>query len=214
MGGLIGRRGSRGSFLIWHVFLIWGKRENFSEVRPPYKPRQERRQFLLTLLRCNCSCIFCQEDGENENDLAFYEEFAKMDKEVTELKSDREDFLKKLETHLHEQSYSSSKCRMEVDLHKKMYKLGKEKSVTPSFLFESLEFGIDAAICGVSSAKKEGNQESKKAFVQDCENFLKTAKKFGKILGNDQLAQSLGCEIEEFKELLENLSGISIVWKL
>ena len=66
---------------------------------------------------------------------------------------------------------------MEVDLHRKMYKLGQEKSVTPTVLFESLEFGIEAAICGISSAKKEGNQESKKAFTQDCENFLKTAKK-------------------------------------
>ena len=92
-----------------------------------------------------------------------------------------------------------------------MYKLGKEKSVTPSFLFESLEFGIDAAICGISIVKKEGNQESKKEFVQDCENFLKAAKKFEKILGNDRVAQSLGCEIEEYKELLGKFSGISIV---
>ena len=136
-----------------------------------------------------------------------------MEKDIKKLISDREEFLKRLETHLHEQSYSSSKCRMEVDLqlHRKMYKLGQEKSVTPTVLFESLEFGIEAAICGISSAKKEGNQESQKAFTQDCENFLKTAKKFGKILGNDQVAQSLGCEIEEFKELLGKLSGISIV---
>ena len=185
------------------------KRE-FSKIKPPLK-RQERQEFLLTLMRCNCSCIFCQEDGEDENDLAFYEEFSKMEKEVKKLISDRQDFLNHLETHLHEQSYSSSKCRMEVDLHRKMYKLGQEKSVTPTFLFESLAFGIDAAICGISNAKKEGNQESQKAFMQDCENFLKTAKNFGKILGNDRLAQSLGCEIEEFKESLGKLSGISIV---
>ena len=81
-------------------------------------------------MRCNCSCIFCQEDGEDENDLAFYEEFGTMEKEVRKLQSDREEFLKRLEKH--EQSfYSSSKCRIEVDLHRKMYKLGKEKSVTP-----------------------------------------------------------------------------------
>ena len=196
--------------------------------RVAYLKRQERQQFLFPLLRCSCSCIFCQEDGEDENDLAFYEEFAKMEKEVKKLISDREDFLKHLETfngmnkkdqmeylkqktHLHEQSYPSSKCRMEVDLHRKMYKLGKEKSVTPTFLYESLENGIDAAICGISNAKKEGNQESQKAFLQDCKNFLKTAKNFENILGNDRLAQSLGCEIEEFKELLGKLSGISIV---
>merc|ERR1719483_1849140 len=108
-----------------------------------------------------------------------------MEKDVKKLMSDREDFLKRLETggetHLPEQSYPSSKCRMEVDLHRKMYKLGQEKSVTPSVLFESIEYGIDAAICGISSAKKEGNQESRKAFMQDCEKFLKTAKQFGKI---------------------------------
>ena len=127
-----------------------------------------------------------------------------MEKEVKKLTSDRQDFLKRLENH--EQSfYSSSKCRMEVDLHRKMYKLGKEKSVTPSFLFESIEFGINAAICGISIAKKEGNQESQKAFMQDCENFLKAATKFEKILGNDQVTQSLGCEIEEFKESLGKL---------
>ena len=178
-------------------------------------------------MRCNCSCIFCQEDGEDENDLAFYEEFSKMEKEVKKLMSDREDFLKnvetfngmnqkdqmeylKQETHLREQSYPSSKCRLEVDLHRKMYKLGQEKSVTPTLLYESLKNGIDAAIVGISNAKKEGNQESKNAFMQDCENFLKTAKKFGKILGNDHVAQSLGCEIE-FKEMLGKLSGTSIV---
>ena len=161
-------------------------------------------------MRCNCSCIFCQEDGEDENDLAFYEEFGNMEKEVRKLQSDREEFLKRLEKH--EQSfYSSSKCRMEVDLHRKMYKLGKEKSVTPSFLFESLENGINAATCGITIAKKEGNQESKKAFMQDCENFLKAAKQFEKILGNDRVAQSLGCEIEEYKKLLGKFSGISIV---
>jgi len=172
--------------------------------RLSYLKRQERQQFLFTLLRCNCSCIFCQEDGEDENDLAFYEEVSNMEKEVNKLTSDRQDFLKRLENH--ERSfYSSSKCRMEVDLHKKMYKLGKEKSVTPSFLFESIEFGINAAICGISIAKKEGNQESKKAFMQDCENFLKAATKFEKILGNDQVTQSLGCEIEEFKESLGKL---------
>ena len=194
--------------MIWHIFSIWSKRENFSEIKPSYKPRQERQQFLLRLLGCNCSCIFCQKDGEGENDLAFYEELAKMDEDVKKLMSDREEFLKRLETQLHEQSfYSSSKCRMEVDLHRKMYKLGQEKSVTPTVLFESLEFGIDAAICGISSAKKEGNQESQKAFVQDCEKFLKTAKKFGNILGNDILAQSLGCEIEEFEKSLGKLSG-------
>ena len=97
---------------------------------------------------------------------------------------------------------------MEVDLHRKMYKLGKEKSVIPSFLFESLENGINAATCGITIAKKEGNQESKKTFVQDCENFLKAAKKFEKILGNDRVAQSLGCEIEEFKETSEQNNKI------
>ena len=86
-----------------------------------------------------------------------------MEKDIKKLISDREEFLKRLETHLHEQSYSSSKCRMEVDLHRKMYKLGQEKSVTPTVLFESLEFGIEAAICGISSAKKEEKSRVQKS---------------------------------------------------
>ena len=138
----------------------------------------------------NCSCIFCQEDGEDESDLAFYEEFANMEKEVKKLINDR---------CLHTRKpYSDSKCRKEVDLHRKMYKLGREKSCIPTFLFESLECGVEAAIFGKNNAEK---QESKEAFSKDCEIFLKAAENYEKILGNDRVAQCFGTadEREFFK---------------
>ena len=92
--------------------------------------------------------------------------------------TDRVDALKAGLLHL----YPASKCRKEIDLCKKMYKMGKEKKIDNAFMLNILACGIKAGVCGYQIVE---NEVSRNEFKKDCDMFFKTADNFRKILGND-----------------------------
>ena len=140
------------------------------------KKRQERQKYLLERRHFICFCDFCKLDNEDENDIAFYEMFGQMYHEMENMTTDRIDAIK---AELH---YPASKCRRKIDLCKQMYKMGKEKKISPITMFKFLAFGVEAGVLGYQIVE---NEVSRNEFKKDCDMFFKTADKFRKILGND-----------------------------
>ena len=73
--------------------------------------------------------------------------------------------------------YSLEKCKTEVSLYKKMYKVGKTQKIQPLFLFRLLDRAFDTASFGYQLYKDAD-------LKMDAVNFAKASEKFGKILGN------------------------------
>jgi hypothetical protein len=73
--------------------------------------------------------------------------------------------------------YSLEKCKTEVSLYKKMYKVGKTQKIQPLFLYRLLDRAFDTASFGYQLYKDAD-------LKMDAVNFAKASEKFGKILGN------------------------------
>ena len=68
-----------------------------------------------------------------------------------------------------------------MDLCKELYKLGKEKNLSPQVLFDILVDGFNFATIGFFPNCED---EAKEKFRNDCSTFVKAAGKFRKILAN------------------------------
>ena len=162
------------------------------------KKREERQKYLLEHHHFICICNFCKLDDEDENDFTFYETFDQITKMAKLTKN-------AIKTRLH---YPASNCRKQIDLCKKMYKIGKEKKISPVTMFRFLAYGIEAGVLGFRFAE---NLASKIKFKKDFDIFLRTANKFCKFLGNDAMEQILPKRIEEimrirYKHFLNDLT--------
>ena len=87
--------------------------------------RQERQKMLFESKQMICHCNFCNNDTEDEMDFELYRKF----REVEELKKNRDSGNVMLFT-----GFQKS-----VDLYKEMYKIGKEKDLSPKVLFSFLK---------------------------------------------------------------------------
>jgi len=138
--------------------------------------RQERQKMLFESKQMICHCNFCNNDTEDEMDFELYRKF----REVEELKKNRDSGNVMLFT-----GFQKS-----VDLYKEMYKIGKEKDLSPKVLFSFLKDGFGFGHLGfLQLISKEENtiseQKQRVIFKDDCERFAKAAEKFNKILGNE-----------------------------
>ena len=73
--------------------------------------------------------------------------------------------------------YSLEKCKTEVSLYKKMYKVGKTQKIQPLFLFRLLDRAFDTASFGYQLYKDAD-------LKMDAVDFAKAAEKFGKFVGD------------------------------
>ena len=103
---------------------------------------------------------------EDENDIAIYDEFQALYKEVGKWNS--------LATQ------TSADLRRIVICHRDMYKLGKLKKVSPLLLYEILSDGFMNSVKGF---KVSENQELKDDFKHDCKTFAKAAEKIQSLFG-------------------------------
>ena len=78
-------------------------------------------------------------------------------------------------------NFCTSDCRKGVDLCKELYKLGKEKNISPQLLFNILGDGFNFATIGFSPNCED---EAKERFRNDCSTFVRASGKFRKILAN------------------------------
>ena len=88
-----------------------------------------------------CSCSFCLTDDEKEDDLAFYNNFAKIYQMAEEMKDIRVNQFKSL-----------SNARKEVALCKKLHDLSREKNIPPASLWEVIDQGKDLYRNGLSAS--------------------------------------------------------------
>jgi len=154
--------------------------------------RKERREFLIDRKHFVCHCRFCFEDAEDENDLKFYGMF----RELENLKIDRGVGSATFEADDSYQAYID--CRKGVDLCKELYKLGKEKNLSPQVLFDILVDGFNFATIGFFP---NCEHEAKERFRNDCGTFVKAAGKFRKILANSILVDP---EVGRMQQILRN----------
>jgi len=145
--------------------------------------RKERQEFLIDRKHFVCHCRFCFEDSEDENDLKFYGMF----RELENLKIDRGVGSVTFESDDSYQAYLD--CRKGVDLCKELYKLGKEKNLSPQVLFDILVDGFNFATIGFFPNCED---EAKERFRNDCGTFVKAAGKFRKILANSIVDPEVG----------------------
>ena len=131
--------------------------------------RKERQKWLLKWRQFVCRCNFCQHNAEDEKDFALYELFHRAE----QLKKD----------HFDSDSVPLPVpfYRQGVDLYKGLYKLGREKNISPSVLFHYLQDGFSFGYQGFIFS----NGNVKEQFKTDSEKFAETAEKFHKILAND-----------------------------
>merc|ERR1712008_110530 len=137
---------------------------------------KEGEKMLFESKQMICHCNFCNNDTEDEMDFELYRKF----REVEELKKNRDSGNVMLFT-----GFQKS-----VDLYKDMYKIGKEKDLSPKVLFSFLKDGFGFGHLGfLQLISKEENtiseQKQRVIFKDDCERFAKAAEKFNKILGNE-----------------------------
>ena len=104
---------------------------------------------------------------EDEKDIAIYDEFQELYKEVEKLN--------RLAT-----QQTSADLRRIVICHRDMYKLGKLKKVSPLLLYEILSDGFMNSVKGF---KVSENQELKDDFKDDCKTFAKAAEKIQSLFG-------------------------------
>ena len=127
--------------------------------------RKERQKWLLKRRQFVCRCNFCQHDAEDEKDFALYELFQRAE----QLKKDHFDSYVPFPVPFYRQG---------VDLYKGLYKLGREKNISPCDLFHYLQDGFNFGYQGFLIS----NGEDKEQFKADSEKFAETAEKFHKIL--------------------------------
>ena len=87
--------------------------------------------------------------------------------------------------------YSSEKCNREIDFCKKLYKIGKEKKVHPTFLYEILNQGFFAATAEIYLSVFGKCQLPSIEFERECVKFAKAAKVFGKYLAKELVEPEL-----------------------
>ena len=87
--------------------------------------------------------------------------------------------------------YSPEKCKAEIDFCKKLYKIGKEKKVHPTFLYEILNQGFFAATAEIYLSVFGKCQLPSIEFERECVKFAKAAKVFGKYLAKELVEPEL-----------------------
>ena len=87
--------------------------------------------------------------------------------------------------------YSPEKCNAEIDFCKKLYKIGKEKKVHPTFLYEILNQGFFAATAEIYLSVFGKCQLPSIGFERECVKFAKAAKVFGKYLAKELVEPEL-----------------------
>ena len=155
--------------------------------------RKERQKWLLKWRQFVCRCNFCQHNAEDEKDFALYELFHRAE----QLKKD----------HFDSDSVPLPVpfYRQGVDLYKGLYKLGREKNISPSVLFHYLQDGFNFGYQGFLIS----NGNVKEQFKTDSEKFAETAEKFHKILAND----AVDLELWKKRQNLETYRSNAIrVW--
>jgi len=120
-----------------------------------------------------CSCNFCEEeDQKNDEDNTFEE----LINEIHSLNEERKALFQfNILSFL---TYPPSKSRREVECYKELYKEGKKKKVQSIWLYFILNGGFEAAAYGYVNNRTE-------EFKTEAENFARTADKFEAILGSE-----------------------------
>ena len=134
-----------------------------------FRKKQFRQMSLLMGWFFECSCDLCTNGVDIDNDEVQIEE-------AEELTNDRRSAIQ-AGLSLGHLFYSLEKCKKEISLYKKMYKIGKTQKIQPYFLYVLLKRGAFATA-------RFGYQLYKDTDLKmDAENFAKEAERFGKYLG-------------------------------
>ena len=136
-----------------------------------FRNKEFRHTSLLMQWFFMCSCDLCKNGVDIDTNA-----FEVLIKEAETLAKDRESALE-AGLSLGPLYYSLEKCKTEVSLYKKMYKLGKTQKIQPFFLYRLLDRAFETASLGYQLYKDAD-------LKMDAVNFAKTSEKFGKYFGN------------------------------
>ena len=118
-----------------------------------------------------CSCDLCKNGVEIDTNASEV-----LIQEAEKLAKDRKSVLEAGPSH-RPLYYSLEKCKTEVSLYKKMYKVGKTQKIQPLVLYKLLDRAFEIASFGYQLYKDAD-------LKMDAVDFAKAAEKFGKFVGD------------------------------
>ena len=151
-----------------------------------FRKKQFRQMSLLMGWFFECSCDLCTNGVDIDNDEVQIEE-------AEELTNDRRSAIQ-AGLSLGHLFYSLEKCKKEISLYKKMYKIGKDQKIQPISLYRFLNRAFDTASFGYQLYKDAD-------LKMEALAFAKAAEKFGKFVGNAVVSRG---KPNYWKEIYEN----------
>ena len=151
-----------------------------------FRKKEFRQMSLLMGWLFECSCDLCKNGVDIDNDEVQIEE-------AEELANDRRSAIQAGLSfgHLY---YSLDKCKKEISLYKKMYKIGKDQKIQPISLYRFLDRAFDTATVGYQFYKDAD-------LKMEAVAFAKAAEKFGKFVGEAVVTKG---KPNYWKEIYEN----------
>ena len=162
-----------------------------------FRKKEFRQMSLLMGWLFECSCDLCKNGVDIDNDEVQIEE-------AEELANDRRSAL---QAGLSRGSlyYSLEKCKKEISLYKKMYKVGKTQKIKPFFLYNLLNRAFDTSSFGYQLHKDADLKMEAVAFAKAAEKFGKSV---GKALVNHGKPNFWKEIYENYDEWLQRTGGL------